>query len=73
MNLHHAVALALVGWYLMRPPLPDLNAHAIHKNTAPLSRWTVIGTFLTQKECESQRANPWDQCISTDGPRLREK
>jgi len=24
-----SIALALVSWYLMRPPLPQLNAHAI--------------------------------------------
>ncbi len=65
-------ALALVVWYLMRPPLPHLNAHAIHTEAAaPLSRWIVVRTFPTQKKCETHRANPWDRCIATDDPRLK--
>jgi hypothetical protein len=68
----HAAALALVGWYLMRPPLPHLNAHATNTDTAAsLSRWVVVGTFPTQKECEAHRANPWDQCVANDDPRLK--
>jgi len=73
-KLPSAAALALVGWYLMRPPLPHLKAHATRTDTAaPLSRWTIIGTFATQKECEAHQANPWDQCVATDDPRLKEK
>ena len=34
MKLPSAAALALVGWYLMRPPLPHLNAHATRTDTA---------------------------------------
>ena len=30
-------ALALVVWYLMQPPLPDLNTHAVHKTAPQLS------------------------------------
>ena len=74
MNARPAVALALVGWYLMRPPLPHLNARAIHTDTAePVSRWTIVETFRTQTECEVRRANLWDRCIATDDPRLKEK
>jgi hypothetical protein len=74
MNLRHATALALVGWYLMRPPLPRHNPDATHTGTvASLAGWVVVGTFPTQKECEAHRANPWDQCIATDDPRLKGK
>ncbi len=67
MKLQHTIALALIGWYLMRPPLPHLNAHAATTGTpASLSRWVVVRTFFTQKECEAHRANPWDQCIASD-------
>jgi hypothetical protein len=59
MSTRHA-ALALVVWYLMRPPLPHLNARAIDKDTAaPVSRWIVVRIFSTQKECEAHRSNPW--------------
>jgi hypothetical protein len=74
MKLSHAAALALVGWYLMRPPLPHLNAHAANTNTvASRSLWAVVKIFPTQKECEAHRANPWDQCTASDAPRLKEK
>jgi hypothetical protein len=43
----YAAALALVGWYLMLPPMrggqPD--------ETAPLSQWVIIESFNTAKEC----------------------
>ena len=74
MKLRQATALTLVGWCLMRPPLPHLNAHAIHvAAAAPLSGWVIVRTLPTERECEAQRANPWDQCIATDDPRLEEK
>ena len=74
MKVQHTTALALIGWYLMRPPLPHLNAHATNTNTeASLSRLVVVRTFPTQKECEAHRANPWDQCIASDDPLLNEK
>jgi hypothetical protein len=42
-------------------------------SAAPLSRWTIVATFPTQKECEAHRANPWERCIASDDPRLKEK
>jgi len=74
MKPRYAATLALVVWYLMRPPLPHLNAHAIHTDTAaPVSRWIVVRTFPTQKECEAHRSNPWDRCLASDDPRLKKK
>jgi hypothetical protein len=56
MKLRHPATLALVVWYLMRPPLPHLNAHSIRVDpAAPLARWKIAGTFPTQKECEAGR------------------
>jgi hypothetical protein len=68
-------ALALVVWYLMTPPLPHLNAQAIGvAPAAPLSRWTIVGTFPTQKECDAHRgANWWDRCVTADDPLLKGK
>lgn len=45
-TLHHAAALALVGWYLMMPPVlsgphPD----------APLGEWEIIGVYDKAAEC----------------------
>jgi len=30
-------------------------------------------SFPTQKECEANRANPWQRCVASDDPRLKEK
>ena len=55
MKLHHAAALALVGWYLMVPPAfstsPEPNAE-IHINLgAPLSQWDNRGSYDSAEEC----------------------
>ena len=48
MKLQHAAALALVGWYLIHPPVPHLSALDSHTDTAALPSWTVASTFPTQ-------------------------
>ena len=49
MKLCHAAALALVGWYLMLPPVrPDGSANA----DAPLSKWKTSNTYDTPDECK---------------------
>jgi hypothetical protein len=53
MKLRHAAALALVGWYLMMPPLrgggkPD--------DQAPISAWTVFRKFDSTAACQE-----WNQ------------
>jgi hypothetical protein len=59
MKPRHAAALALVVWYLMAPPLPHVDTHAVHKDAAAALRgWKMVRTFPTRKECEAQRANP---------------
>ena len=46
MNLRHAAAVALVGWYLMIPARGD-------DASAPPSTWTAYSqTFKSQKECK---------------------
>jgi hypothetical protein len=53
MTLHHAAALALVGWYLMVPfadaPGKPPNLHA------PLSQWNQMGAFDTAVACDKER------------------
>jgi hypothetical protein len=74
MKPRYAAAFALVVWYLLRPPLPHLNAHATHTHpTAPLSGWIAVGTFPTHKQCEAHRANPWDRCLASNDPRLKKR
>jgi len=51
MKFRHAAALALVGWYLMSPPIDKDNPHVIDSN-APLSTWVKIPT-RDREFCES--------------------
>jgi hypothetical protein len=49
MNLRHAAALALVGWYLLVPPLSsDLSRFDI---SAPFSKWTLLTSTDTADRC----------------------
>jgi hypothetical protein len=82
-TLRHAAAFALVGWYLMVPPVhdgqPDIQA--------PISSWTVFRRFDSAAACQKWKLNvetrarragrygprPDFMCIATDDPRLKEK
>jgi hypothetical protein len=53
-TLRHAAALALLGWYLMVPP--------IHKSGiltrfwyGQLADWSIVNSFDSAKECEDYR------------------
>jgi hypothetical protein len=47
MNPRHPAALALVGWYLLAPPLYKGEVD----EKAPLKEWTVLRSFGTVTEC----------------------
>lgn len=53
MTPRHAAALALVGWYLMVPPLG--SGHKPDTST-PLSKWTIVirGSFDTARQCDER-------------------
>ncbi|HKN01089.1 MAG TPA: hypothetical protein VJX23_11280 [Candidatus Binataceae bacterium] len=56
MKLRHAAALALVGWYLMLPPVSNgLDS----KTSMPLYLWTQFEakSFSTLAECEARKAS----------------
>ena len=54
MNLRHAAALALVGWYLMVPPPQSFENHKLGPPDlmAPLSSWRQEDQFDRVKDCE---------------------
>ena len=54
MKPRHAAALALVGWYLMIPPLPH-DPLLLADPTQPLSVWFLQQSFDSAKECEIAR------------------
>ena len=47
MKTHHAVALALVGWYLLAPP----RLHGSYDTGAPLTRWFQDGRYNSAVDC----------------------
>jgi hypothetical protein len=52
----HAASLALIGWYLMMPPVQDYGAPP----KTPLSQWDQAGAFDTAAACEAGLADLWD-------------
>jgi hypothetical protein len=52
MKLPHPAVLALVGWYLMVPPIVDGRAVI----DAPVSRWIVNTPFDSASECDKAQA-----------------
>ena len=56
MNLRHAAALALVGWYLMFPP-PAMNTKdSVVDVDAPVGKWTIWASYDAVKDCEAERS-----------------
>jgi hypothetical protein len=51
-NLRHAAALALVGWYLMVPP----GERCLEPSEQPLSKWSTFESFDTAAECRAFQA-----------------
>ena len=52
MKSHHAIALALIGWYLITPPsLPNGSLDL----EAPLGRWDRQQLFASSDECKNGR------------------
>jgi hypothetical protein len=74
MNLRHAAALALVGWYLMVPPMcADHPVPAwCRESTDPVRQWAIREKFNTEKECNAklnswrERTRPTVVCGSSD-------
>jgi hypothetical protein len=52
MNLRHAAALALVGWYLMLAPW---EGERIANPDAALSEWKINYSFDSAADCEAMR------------------
>ena len=59
MNLRHAAALALMGWYLIVPPasckLGWVSEWKPLPCTAPLSEWIVTLKFSSSEKCAAER------------------
>ncbi len=87
MKSYHAVAFALVGWYLMTPPAASNLPDGVDTD-ASLAKWTIIGSFDHADDCELNAKKIKERydasgnkqgatriglsvCIATDDPRLK--
>ncbi len=53
MKPRHAAALALVGWYLIGPPVRQPKGEKIYLDDhADYHEWKVLGTFPNYDKCE---------------------
>jgi hypothetical protein len=76
MKPRHAVAFAMVGWYLLAPPpVPKGELSALERAQAagtkflvgaPLSQWAVYDSFDTAAQCREAR-NDLQSKLSVDG------
>jgi hypothetical protein len=84
-KLRQAAALALSGRYLMAPPqLPNTTSPSALDSHSPLSRWRLIESYESVRECKAERdrmmdygRDEWQRaiggsalCIASDDPRL---
>ena len=81
MNLRHATAFALVGWYLLVPPINPVPATpARHEVERPLlKQYVIAGSFDSEEECQNAMVGLLSlppvhreaDCIASDDPRLK--
>lgn len=67
-KLRHAVALALVGFYLITPPVTESGLGISVDPHLSLSMWDIQGTFDTKEDCEKQRAKLKEDNPEPTGP-----
>lgn len=68
MKPSHAGALALVGWYLMMPPMGNGKVYL----TAPLNMWQIVVSAATLKDCKNVLLNYEKHPSQIDDPTTRE-
>jgi hypothetical protein len=69
MKRRHAAALALLGWYLMLPPIiPDGRGGYTVAVDAPLSKQFVNGSYDRASDCDDLRSS-----VVAKGGRDRER
>jgi hypothetical protein len=83
MNRRHAAVLALVGWYLLAPPITHDGGGKYLERSAPLSKWEILRFEDTEHNCQRMRTvlfafdalhqEQWQAaiCIASDDARLK--
>ena len=52
MKPRHVAALALVGWYLLLPPLTPNGYPSLVDTAQSLTKWQNVGTFDNESDCK---------------------
>jgi len=68
-KLRHTAAIALLGWYLMTPPLNNVS---YPDSDAPLKSWHLEKSFDSARECEAGRYDPYVAAAQTEKRLLAE-
>jgi len=58
MKPSHALALSLIGWYLLIPPVFSPMGeyhHSFNDLSAPLNKWDIWARFDSQTSCEKEK------------------
>ena len=60
MCFRHVATLALIGWYLMLPPVGSVESRRnpstglyVAYSTQPLSAWDIAGSYATAADCSA--------------------
>jgi hypothetical protein len=56
MNLRHAAGLALVGWYLMVPPVDRPIWYRVTGGPTPVSYWVTVQTYGKLDDCDLHKS-----------------
>jgi hypothetical protein len=67
MKPRHAAGLALVGWYLMIPPVVSGGGTIYADRSVPFSKWTIQGTYDTVQRCETMKTQEIDAAKQKQG------
>ena len=68
MTHRHAAALALVGWYLMVPPIGndwETGRGVFVHWSAPISGWMTVSVYDSATECSKAQAGLYEDFMKT--------
>ena len=74
MSFRHAASLAIVGWYLMIPPMGSVESRRnpstgfyVAFSTEPLSAWEIAGSYSSAAAC-ARALDQANQLVRQDCP-----
>jgi hypothetical protein len=70
MNLRHAAALALVGWYLMIAAARWDGSKWIEPSFTSLAQWQQVDVFDSAAKCQAAKNQHLDDAIAKDLKRM---